>query len=455
MSGLLPDETLISAVVAFKESGGNKRAAARALRIDRTTLDNRLRHAAARGLMGFSPVLEGFRITKETDVQDADGNVERRFIQQKPEPGGEFRVPDGHQIKGVSALIDGDGRELIKWVKTKEGALDPLHLADLLKSSFEGFAPAVRIVPSPSYVNDDILTFFPLADWHLGMYAWHEETDENWDLKIAESTLSAAMDSLIERTPSSGTAVILGGGDFFHSDTNDNVTARSKNPLQVDGRYQKVVLTGCRVAVRIGERALERHGRLIYRFIPGNHDEHAYLAVAYFLHAWFRNDPRVTVDLEPSAFWWHRFGKVLLGATHGHTVKIQNMPQIMAHRRAEDWGATKYRYVHGFHLHHAEKIATEGGGCICEVHQAPIPQDAWNFNSGFLSGRSVQAIQYHREFGEIGRDRVAIMDGSRDATNPQAPRSPSKPDAKASRASKTLARRARGRRASRSRAKSR
>jgi hypothetical protein len=47
---------------------------------------------------------------------------------------------------------------------------------------------------------------------------------------------------------------------------------------------------------------------------------------------------------------------------------------------------------------------------ICEIHQAPIPQDAWHFASGFLSGRSMQAITYHAKFGEIGRVRTAIMD---------------------------------------------
>ena len=58
-----------------------------------------------------------------------------------------------------------------------------------------------------------------------------------------------------------------------------------------------------------------------------------------------------------------------------------------------------------------QRFKTEGRGVISEIHQSPIPQDAWHYGSGFLSGRSVQAITYHREFGEIGRARVAMMDG--------------------------------------------
>jgi hypothetical protein len=52
----------------------------------------------------------------------------------------------------------------------------------------------------------------------------------------------------------------------------------------------------------------------------------------------------------------------------------------------------------------------EGGGCISEVHQTVIPQDAWHFGKGFLSGRSLSSITYHAQAGEIGRKRTVIMD---------------------------------------------
>jgi hypothetical protein len=183
--------------------------------------------------------------------------------------------------------------------------------------------------------------------------------------------------------------------------------------LDVDGRYQKGLLVASRLMVRTADAALRHHKRVTIRILPGNHDEHSSVAIAYFLLAWYRNEPRVTVDVDPSLFFWFRFGQVLIGATHGHTVKIAQMPGIMAHRRAADWGATKFRVVHGFHLHHSAKIATEGNGVICEIHQAPIPQDSWHFGSGFLSGRSLQAITYHRDYGEISRVRTAILDAGK------------------------------------------
>src|SRR6185369_5675653 len=167
--------------------------------------------------------------------------------------------------------------------------------------------------------------------------------------------------------------------------------------------------------VRTTDAALRRHERVTLRILPGNHDEHSSVAIAYFLLAWYRNEPRVVVDVDPSLFFWRRFGLVMLGATHGHTVKIAKMPGIMAARRAVDWGATKFRYVHGFHLHHSAKITTTENSVICETHEAPIPQDAWHYGAGFLSGRSIQAITYHKDFGEIGRVRTAILDAEKAA----------------------------------------
>jgi hypothetical protein len=400
----LSDELAQEAVAALAKHG-RKYLAADALGLDRRTFDSRLKVAALRGLMlDHPPAMPGFRISQVTDSPNG------KFIQQKPEHGAAFEMLPGQVVKGESALLDSDGNIIIKWVKTKEGELDPLAVAELIKQAFVDYVPAAPVTPSPAAPLADLLTLIPLADWHIGMFSWHRETGQNWDLDIAEKTIGDAAADLISRTPSSGRAIVLGGGDLIHSDNNENQTSKSKNVLQVDGRYDKTIMVACRLVERTVALSLQRHEHVTLRVLKGNHDKHASVAVAYHLLGLYRNEPRVTVDVDPSLYWWMRFGRVLLGATHGDEVKIIKMPEIMAHRRAEDWGLTKFRYVHGFHLHHSAKFATEGGGVISEVHQAPIPQDAWHYGAGFLSGRSLQAITYHREFGEIGRVRTAILD---------------------------------------------
>lgn len=400
----IPNEILIETVASYRAHFDNQAHAAASLGIARQTLQNRLKRAAERGLMGPTETLPGYAIKSIASKAD-DGS----WVKQVKEHGEEFAVPDGHSVKGVSALVDADGRLIQQWVKTREEP-SALDIADILAKRFENYEPAAEPVAPPSIVDTDLVTLVPCNDWHVGMFAWHRETDANWDLKHAERIIGQGIEDAIARSPASGTAIVLGGGDLTHADNNKNQTSRSANQLDVEGRHQKIVESAGDLMVRTIDAALRRNGKVIVRNLKGNHDEETAPAIAWFLRAWYRNEPRVTVDLDQSLFFYHQHGLTMLAATHGHEAKLKDMPQVMAHRRAEMWGATKYRYAHGFHVHHSSKFATEGGGVIMESHQAPIPQDAWHFGSGFLSGRSLQTISYHRSYGEVSRVRVAMLD---------------------------------------------
>lgn len=401
------DEELMQAVEAYRITG-NQVLAAEHLGMPRGTLQGRLRSAALKGMMlDTKAAMPGFRVSRVSDGPNG------KSIEQKPEHGGTFAIPKGHVVKGVSALLNAEGEKIVEWIKTKEGERDPLDIAEALKSAFVGYKPAAKPAKAPATAAADLLTLLPCNDWHINMSAWGKQVGTSWDLKIAEPTIGKAVVDTIERSPSSAECILLGGGDLMHINGKANTTANG-TPQDTDSRYQKGVEVLGRLMVKTADAALRRHQHVTVRILKGNHDEDSSIAIAYFLLAWYRNEPRITVDVDPSDYFWFRFGQVMLGATHGHQTSnhIAKMPGIMAHRRATDWGASKFRYVHGFHLHHSAKIATEGNGVVCEVHQAPIPQDAWHFGSGFLSGRSLQAITYHKDFGEVGRVRTAILDAA-------------------------------------------
>lgn len=402
MTARLTDEQLKEAVDAY-ESFGSERACAAFFNCSPSTFHNRLVRAAERGLAGTKPVMPGFRIAKVSNTPRGD------YIQQKPAHGEPFKTPEGHAVRGVSALVDPDGRVVQQWIKTREER-SAVDLADVLKAAFEDYEPAAPVSDPPAYCDEELLTLIPCNDWHVGMFAWHRETDSNWDLKISEREIGRGIEDAITRSPRAGTAIVLGGGDLTHADNHNNETERSHNKLDVDGRHIKTVEVAGRLMARTIDAALRHNGRVIVRNLKGNHDKETAPAVAWFLAAWYRNDPRVFVDLDQSLFFYHQHGKVMLAATHGHEVKLKDMPQTMAGRRPEMWGVTKYRYAHGFHVHHKSGFIAEGGGVVCESHQAPIPQDAWHYGAGFVSGRSLQTITYHAAMGEVSRVRVALTD---------------------------------------------
>lgn len=361
------------------------------------------RESARRGGLGYDPVLPGYEIKSVSSQRDSGGNLEKEWIKQDREHGSEFEIPSGHIVKGVSALIDGDGRTIQQWIKTKEGDIDPSDFVAELEAHFATFGPSAEPLPSRQLNYEDQLALYPFADPHFGLYCWKGETAANWDLNISVQVIRDTFERVVSRTPPTKKALLLFGGDNLHADSNENKTARSGNVLQVDGRYPKVLLTACETGVWIADRLLKNHEEVEIIVLGGNHDEHAAFALAFFLHAWFRNEPRAKVDISPSLFRFREFGKVMLGMTHGHMAKIKDMPSIMAARQSEMWGRTIHRYVHGFHVHHNSRQQDEIGGCAVETHQIIAPQDAWHFGMGFLSGRSLKSITYDRVLGERGR----------------------------------------------------
>lgn len=398
------DEELQSSVAAYNEHG-SIRAAAAAIGISKSALHQRLaRYSELGGFLDHKPAMPGFVVTSVSEKQDGEtGEVLHRHIRQERDPGEteKFQVPPGQLVKSLSVLTDGDNNVRLKWHKTREDK--DFDWVEVFKNAFTEYeGRALRSLP-PLVPQADLLNLIPCADWHINLLCWEREVGENWDLKIAERVIGNAIDSVIERAPSAKTAIVLGGGDLMHNDDNTNRTARSGNILDADGRHSKGIEVAQRLKVRTIDKALRHNDEVVVRILKGNHDEQSSVAIGHFLKAWYRNEPRVTVDIDESLYWYYRFGLVMLAATHGHTVKLSQLPAIMAARRPQDWGATRFRFGHGFHVHHKEKIGNEGGGVYCESHQTPIPPDGFAYGAGYLSNRSVQVITYHKDRGEHGR----------------------------------------------------
>jgi len=233
------------------------------------------------------------------------------------------------------------------------------------------------------------------------MYAWAQECGEDFDLAEAERLTLGAVDALVEAAPPAKTAILLPLGDVFHANDQSNVTPGHKHQLDVDSRYPKVIGIGIKTFRHAILRALEKHERVIVRIEPGNHDPQAKWALAFALAAYFENNERVEIDLSPSKFWFYKFGKVLIGSTHGDTVKHEALLGVMASDRAEDWGLTKHRYWYTGHVHH--QSVKEFPGVLCESFRTLAAKDAYAAGHGYRAGRDMRCIVHHKEHGEIGR----------------------------------------------------
>jgi hypothetical protein len=316
-------------------------------------------------------------------------------------------TPHGHHVKGVSTLTkDAHGR--LTWIKTdrdKEAREAALRAA--LESLPESMPKRRRAVTPPKKsASADLLAAYPMGDPHVGLLAWGEETGgESWDLRKAEAVMGAAIDDLASHAPRTEEAIIVQLGDYYHSDNTAGVTARSGHSLDVDGRWARVLRVGVRVMVATIDAVLRAHQRVRVVNAIGNHDDHSSVFLSVGLDAYYRNEPRVEIDLSPAMHRYHRFGSVLLGITHGHTSKKSDLESIMACDRPEDWGETSHRHWLTGHVHHTTR--QEYRGCVVETFRTLAPRDAWHAAEGYRSGRDMHRIVYHREHGEVARSLVS------------------------------------------------
>ena len=379
------EEELRRTAAAVIRNGGNRTHAAADLGITRSALQRRLHRCDQAGI----------EYTATTDPVDGIGEGE---------------------LAGTSTLYkvdDGAGSVVLQWVKTRARP-SSAALIEGLRDLFEEYGGRMDPIPPPPAAEADLLTLYPIADLHLGLYAWGEETGEDFNTEIARKVLAEAVSSLVARSPASETAVILNLGDYFHSDNSSNQTMRSRHALDVDTRYSRVARIGVQAMVDCIEIAAAKHERVIVRCQPGNHDDESAMWLGITLEAAFSRNPRIEVDTSPAPFWWHKHGRTMLGATHGHMARAKDMPGIMAALQARDWGESDFRYFHFGHIHHKTALpTTEYRGVTVESHQTLAAKDYWSASNGFSSNRGMCAITYHSRFGEQTRHTFSIPIGTR------------------------------------------
>lgn len=357
---------------------GSNNAAAKALGADRRTVDQSIKrikkHAA---IQGYSPKHDMTRT-----------------------------VPDGFTVKGVSTYYNKDGKPTGQWVKSNA---DNERRAQLLQEAILAMCsevPKMEPIDAPIHTAENLLNVIPIGDPHHGLLSWSLETGDDFDSDIAKKLTLGAVDRLMQSAPPAGVCIILPLGDVFHMNDQTNATPASKHQLDVDSRYVKVLGIGIETYRHAIIRALEKHNNVVVRFVAGNHDPQAIWALAFTIQAYFSDNPRVTVDLSPSKFWYYKFGQVLIGATHGDTVKHEALLGVMAADRAKDWGDTKHRYWYTGHVHH--QSVKELPGVVCESFRTLAAKDAYAAGHGYRAGRDMVCITHHLEHGEIERHRCDI-----------------------------------------------
>ena len=370
-------------------------------------IDSVERHGSQRGAARALGVVE-------SSIRGALKRLHDRAARQgwAPEHDMTRTVPDGFRVKGVSTYYDKDGTPAGQWVKSQ---VDQERQDELMREAVAALCETIKPVKpikSPKDSLDHLMSVYPVGDHHIGQLSWHPETGKDYDTQKAETLLMGAMDHLVDSAPASTTGMVVLLGDFLHYDSYSAVTPQSKNQLDADTRYPKIVRVAMRTIRYAITAALKKHQEVLVIVASGNHDPVSMVWLREAINALYENEPRVTVDDSPSMFHYHKFGDVLIGVHHGDKVrKYENLAMLMAADRPKEWGATKHRHFYMGHIHHDR--VRDMAGVTVESFSVLSSADAWAHGAGYRPMEKMKRIDYHKKHGEVARQTVTpeMLDG--------------------------------------------
>jgi len=307
-------------------------------------------------------------------------------------------------------MVDAQGDVKVQWLKSKaDKARQTEILMQAMREMLEGYDGKAKPAKAPAKPKDEskeLLAVIPLGDPHIGLHCWHEETGEDFDLKIAAANMRTAIAALMAVAPNCAECQIINLGDYFHADNSDDTTSKG-TPVDVDGRRIKVVRVGLDIFIDIIDQALLKFPIVRVICVTGNHDADSSKMLALMLEKLYRKEPRVLVDSAPTKHHMYRWGKVMIATTHGDTGKDLDLGMIMATDWKQDFAKSEFYHWYKGHVHH-DSLKEYTGGIIVETFRTLAPGDSWHRGQGYRSGQNLKLDVWHSEYGHQNRHIIGI-----------------------------------------------
>lgn len=254
----------------------------------------------------------------------------------------------------------------------------------------------------PARRAGDQMLVWGMWDTHIGMYAWNEETRNDFDVRIASDRVKNSIDDmLLELAPYKiGRVVMPVGNDWMHFDSVRQQTAMGEHFLDSDGRFAKVYTAALDCLAYFVEAAARVAGRVDVLYVPGNHDTTSGYTLCVALAQRYRGWKGLTFDLGANPRKYITHGGVLIGFDHGHDCPANRYPMIFATEAHDEWSRSTYREVQTGHKHQRWEKEYEGvvptNGVLVRRNPSLSNVDAWHHKQGMIGEpvKSVEAWRY-------------------------------------------------------------
>lgn len=301
------------------------------------------------------------------------------------------------------------------WLKKKQAVTDLKMIREQFIEDLKKLSPVVEKKHYEREKNNKYLLEINIFDLHFGKIAWKEEVAEDYNISVATQRFNDCIDYFIDlhKNHSIESIVLPISNDFFNSDKSFPFNSTtSGTPQEEDSRWQNTFRKGRELLVKNIQKLAEL-APVIVKVIPGNHDYERSFYLGDSLQGWFHSNENVTIDNSANPRKYHKFGKCLIGYTHGNNEKISILPLIMAQENPEAWGQTLYREFHLGHLHHKKEMEIKGTeelqGVTIRHMRSLSGTDSWHHRKGYIGARkSAEAFLWDSEKGLVNQSYYNI-----------------------------------------------
>ena len=293
----------------------------------------------------------------------------------------------GSTIEGI--VVVEELFQVKAWLKKRT---DLINLVDIKNDMLELMSNHSPKVSRKEYKNDSKnLLEISIFDLHFGKYVREMITGANYDTNEARERFLNSLKVLIGRSSYFTPERILFpiGNDFFNSDSFRNQTTKG-TPQDEHLLWQETVKYGKELLIDAIEY-LSQFAPVDVVVVQGNHDWERMFMVGEMMAAYFYHNENVSVDNGATARKYYKYGKCLIGFTHGNNEKVMDLPLIMAQEQPILWKDTKFREFHLGHLHHRKDIkwkSTQEYKGITVRHLRSLSEsDIWHNVKGYVGAQ--------------------------------------------------------------------
>lgn len=249
--------------------------------------------------------------------------------------------------------------------------------------------------------QDGYMLEIGLYDVHFGKFAWHKETNNDFDLKIAETLYREVLDDLLYQAKKYNITkiLIIFGNDFFHYDNMKQETT-SGTSQDTDTRLPKMYSKGLDMIFETVNKCLAI-APTEFIYVPSNHDyTMGYFASETIYRAYKPFKSFTYINVSPISRKYYLYGDVLIGLAHGDKETKDNMLTLMQSEVPELWAKSQIREWHFGHKH--SEWSQQYNGFLMRGFPSITATDLWHFQKGWQGAvRKGQALIWHEGGSKI------------------------------------------------------